>query len=143
MAKGPVKDVSEVPEVEALLAVERELSELISANPEFYENLKSIVERRNGLATLADKRVRELGVSCGPFIQVSVTEKIDIERLYDELGDEQFKAVGGYTEAVTEYHIDKTRFLSYVASKNVPEEVVKVCVKESPSYKAVPKYVLP
>lgn len=141
--KAPIAAPEEVPEVKALLEVEQELAEHIASQEAFYRKLVDLTTRRNALLPLADARVRELGVTCGPFVQIRSSQEVDVEKLYEELGDEAFKKCGGYTEQVTSYKLDKPRFLAFLKAEVIPKEVVEVCVSNKTQYKKVPPYELP
>lgn len=135
--------VEEVPEVLELLQTERELQALINSNPEFYKKLTALAATRNQLLSAAESKVKDLGVSCGPFNKLSETQKIDAEKLFEELGDEAFKDFGGYTETVVSYKVDRTRFLSYLQSGAIPKEVSDACVKNEQRYKKPDPYNMP
>lgn len=136
-------DESEVPEVEALICAEEDLKEHIAKDPKFYKRLLELVEKRNTLLQQAEKVVRGMGVACGPFHIHTQTTDINPEQLYDELGPDNFSSLGGYTETVTTYKIDRTRFLSHLEAGHVPKEVAESCVKLKTSYKKPDVYVLP
>ena len=139
----PVVAPNEVSEVQQLLEVEQEIMTLIQSNPGFYQQLQSLVQHRNELLVRADKTVREMKVTCGPFVKISESTKIDAEKLFEELGEEAFKDFGGYTETVVDYKVDRTRVLSHLASGQIPEEVAELCITTTPSYKAPKTYLLP
>ena len=149
MAKGNARKPSitvspeEIPEVQNLLAAEKEIAELISENPEFYRRLQELVEERNTLLQAAEKVVRSKGVTCGPFMKHSETLDINVEKLFDELGPDTFKEVGGYTETVTAYKIDRTRFTSHLDAGHIPEEIKESCTAPKLSYKKPDAYKLP
>ena len=138
-----VVDVGEVEEVAAFLHAEEELHQHIQSNPEYYAKLQQLVTTRNEILEDAEKRVRELNVTCGPIVKISETKKIDIEKLFEELGDADFKAVGGYTETIVDYKLDRPRFLSYAKSGTVPAEILESCVKDTASYTVPKPYKLP
>lgn len=133
----------EIPEVRELLEAEERIQELLATNPEFYKQLCDLVSERNQKLEAAEKVVRAQGVSCGPFTKKSETIFINAEKLFDELGEEGYKAVGGYTETVVEYKVDRTRFLTYLASNQIPEDVAAVCTEKRPSYSSPDAFHLP
>lgn len=149
MAKGNARKPSvtvspeEVPEVQDLLDTEKEIAELVATNPDFYRKLCELVEERNTRLQAAEKVVRASGVTCGPFLKHSETLDIDVEKLFDELGEEGFKEVGGYTEKVTVYKVDRTRFTSHLEAGHVPDEVKESCTAIKRSYKKPDPYKLP
>jgi hypothetical protein len=135
--------VTDVPEVQAFLTAEEELREHIKSNQAFYDQLCALAEKRNTVLQEADKIVRAKNVSCGPFQKKSETTYINVELLFDELGLDGFKAVGGYTEEVTTYKVDRDRFLAYLAAGHVPKEVAAVATENRPSYVKIDPYNLP
>lgn len=149
MAKGNARApkvmlaVEEVPEVGAFLEIDQKIRDLINENPGFYQRLRELVEERNTYLQAAEKIVRANLASCGPFNKISEKLDIDAEKLFDELGDEGFAQVGGYTEQITTYKIDRTRFTSLLHAGHIPEEVKESCTKVTPSYKKPETYVLP
>jgi small nuclear ribonucleoprotein (snRNP)-like protein len=138
-----VIEPSEVEEVQQLLGVERELQALIQSNPEFYGKLMTLSQHRNELLSNAEKRIRGMGVTCGPFVKLSESTKIDAEKLFEEMGETNFKEVGGYTETVVDYKVDRTRVLSYLESGVIPKEVADVCITTEQRYKKPNPYLLP
>lgn len=138
-----VVPVEEVREVEELIIAEEELQEHINSNPKFYKKLCDLADLRNARLEVAEKTIRGMGVSCGPFLVHTQTQDINVEQLYDELGPDNFASVGGYTETVTQYKIDRTRFIAYLKADQVPKEVAESCVKLKTSYKKPDHYVLP
>jgi hypothetical protein len=133
----------EVPEVLALHQVETHLKEFIEENSAFYEKFTQLVNDRNKCLKEAETVVRGLGVTCGPFCKISEGTKINTEKLFEELGDETFKELGGYTETVIDYKIDRARFLAYLESGMVPQEIADACVKTEVRYKAPDPYKIP
>lgn len=133
----------QIAEVKSFMDAEKELQAFIETNPGFYKRLSQLVEERNTRLEAADKVVRAHRVSCGPFTFLNTKRVVDAETLFNELGDDGFKAVGGYTEQRTHYAIDKDRFFAYVDAKQVPKEVVEVSVKEQAAFKVIPVYKLP
>lgn len=144
-ARSPriTKQPDEIPAVAELLKAEAELQEFIDNNKALYEQLRELIEMRNTKLEAAEKIVRAEGVTCGPFIKKSETTDINVEKLFDELGEDAFKTVGGYTETVTEYKIDRERFLSYLASGQIPDEVAEVCTKTKRSYTTPDPFKIP
>lgn len=133
----------EIPEVQELIEVEKAIEEHLSNNKEWYAQLQELVELRNTKLEQADKVVRPLGVSCGPFRWRSATENINAEKLYEELGLANFKNVGGYTETVTIFKVDRTRFQSHADRGDIPKEVKDAVLTKTNSYSKIDPYRLP
>ena len=136
-------DPVEVPEVAKLLEIETELQQLIASNPTFYGQLCKLAEERNTCLQNADKVVRASGISCGPFVKLTETTDVNVQQLEEELGMEGFRAVGGYTEEVTTYKIDRERFLAYLAAGHIPKAVAAATTSMKRSYKKIDPYKLP
>lgn len=136
-------DPTQIPEVMSFMSAEKELQEFIQSNPAFYRRLSELVEERNTKLEAADKTVRAHRVSCGPFTFLNTKRVVDPEMLFNELGEDSFRTVGGYTEQRTHYAVDKDRFFAYVDTNQIPKPVVDVAVKEQPAFKVIPVYKLP
>jgi hypothetical protein len=141
--KAKIVDPKEVTEVFELLNVERQIRALIDSNPVFYTTLATLSAQRNQLLDSAEVRVKELGVTCGPFVKLSESTKINPEKLFEELGESVFKDLGGYTETVVDYKVDRTRLLAFHKSGAIPKEVADACIKLEQRYKHPDPYLLP
>lgn len=141
--KKVVLAVEEVPEVAEYLQAQQDVEEYIAANQEWFDELRRLVELRNEKLEQAEKAVRPLGASCGPFQLHSETVRINAEKLYEWLGKDDFGSAGGYTETVVTYKVDRTRFLAHVARGDLPQEIVESVVSTSVSYKKPAPYTLP
>lgn len=118
--------VSSIPEVGAFTKIQRELETFKKNNPEFFEELNSIVERYNAALDLADKAVRAKQVSCGDFQLMSrPTVYYDAEKLCEELGEEAFIALGGTVKQVPEYAVEKHVLESNIVRGIIPDDIVK------------------
>lgn len=136
-------DPQQVPEVVSFMTAEQELQAFIATNPAFYKRLSDLVEERNVKLEAAEKVVRAHRASCGPFHFLNTKRVVDPEVLFNELGEDNFKLVGGYTEQRTHYAVDKDRFFAYVDTNQIPKPVIDVSVKEQPSFRVIPVYKLP
>lgn len=135
--------VDEVEEVAELMTVENQLRELIESNKEFYDRLVELVNLRNEKLEMAEKHVRSLGMSCGPFIKLSESQKINAEKLFEEIGADNFQNVGGYTEVVTAYKVDRARFLSIAQRGDIPKPILDEVLKTEVRFKKPDPYKLP
>ena len=127
----------------ALVEAERNLEEFINTHQEFYEAFRALITKRNQLLEDAVAQVRALDTSCGPIQKISESVKINAEKLFEELGADAFKELGGYTETVTDYKVDRTRFLAYLTSGTIPPEVEASCVNVEKRYKKPDPYKIP
>lgn len=132
-----------IPEVDAFVKADSALNDFIRKHRDIYEQLEALVQQHNTLLESADKAVRAADVTCGPFIRMSESQKINAEKLYEELGDEAFKQVGGYTETIVDYKVDRERVLAEAVKGTIPEEVAEVCIRKEVRYKKPAAYVLP
>jgi hypothetical protein len=114
----------EIQEVTDFLDIEQELQTLRADNPEVFRQLSDIVERYNAALELAEKAVRSLEVSCGPFDCYSSVPVYSGERMYEELGERLFLACGGTTVKSTDYKVDKAKVEAAIASGKVPADCV-------------------
>jgi hypothetical protein len=145
MAKPSITTVATnaVPEVEEFLKAFEALEQFKLANAIFMEALGQLSAQYNAALENAEKAVRSQGVSCGPFELYNYTTRYDTQRLYEELGREDFLKVGGKLETKTEYVVDKATLEMNIARNVIPAEVVEVVVKNSPTYHKPDKVVLP
>lgn len=140
--KGKRVPVAEIPEVQELEDLRQEIEALKARNPDVFMLLSDLVDRYNAALEVADKAVRERGVSCGPFDNFSVAVKYDPVKMFDELGEDLFLQVGGSTTTVTEYVIDAKRVEAAIAGKKIPDECVEHFRKIEKKYHKPPKRVL-
>lgn len=140
---GDHRPIEDFPEVVSFVEAQTSLEAFIEEHKDVYDEICRLASERNTLLEAADKVVRAAKVSVGPFNKLSESKKINPEKLYEELGETDFIKVGGYTETVRTYKVDKERFMALVAADQIPKDVVDVVVNESASYTVIPKYVLP
>jgi len=132
-------------EVLQLQEAEAAIKQHITQNEAWYQELRRLVEIRNSRMEQADKVVRASGTSEGPFMKLSESIKVDVDKLHDLMGD-AFNAVGGYTEEVTIYKIDRDRFFASVERE--PEgsdlrRVAEMVLTREQRYKRMSVYQLP
>jgi hypothetical protein len=136
--------VSKIPEVASFTKIREELESFKRNNPEFFEELGSLVERYNAALDAADKAVRAKQISCGDFRLMSKpTVYYDAEKLYEELGDELFVAFGGAIRQVTEYTVEKSVLESHIARGAIPQNIIKDIKSTRCRYDKPEKVVLP
>lgn len=135
MNKNSVPDDA-IPEVAAFIEAREKIERFKAAYPEVFEQLAPLVEVYNSTLQSAEKAVRALGVTCGPFVRYQESTKYDPEKLYDAVGHDGFLNVGGKTKTVTVYEVDKSRLEAFISSGALPKEVVEAVRTISPRYKA-------
>jgi len=129
------KAVSEeaIPEVAEFMEAERRIERLKEAYPEVFEQLDMLKEDFNTKLQAAEKAVRAQGVSCGPFTVMSKATTYDADKLFEELGRENFLKYGGIEKTITKYELDRARFEAAFAkgaiSKAVFESVKKITTR--------------
>lgn len=145
MPKPTIKSAQpqEFPEVIAFLEAYERLQEFKVANAAFYRQLEQLSSQYNDALENAEKAVRSKQVCCGPFDLYQFAVKYDSQRLYEELGREDFLKVGGKIETTTTYSVDKAALEMNISRNLVPQEVVEVVVKSTPNYHKPDKVVLP
>lgn len=134
-----------IDEVLQLEEAESAIRQHIAHNEGWYQELRRLVEIRNGRMEAADKVVRASGTSAGPFVKLSESIKVNVEQLHDLLGD-AFNSVGGYTEEVTVYKIDRDRFIASVEREPVDSDlrrVAEMVMTKEQRYKRLTSYQMP
>ena len=116
-------------EVDDFLVAQERYFQWQRAYPAAYEALMAIQQEYNATLEAAEKLCRAQGRSEGPFIIKSSRQNYDAEKLFDELGKDQFIAVGGVIENVVSYSVDKTVLQSKIASRKISPEVVEAISK--------------
>lgn len=135
MTKGKTVPENDIPEVKHFLEVQKQIESLKEGYPEVFERLGQLQQDYNQALEAAEKVVRGKQVSCGPFNLYQWQTTLDAEKLYEELGKDEFLKVGGKIQTVTTYDLDKNKFEAHVTAGTVPSEVVDVVKKTSPRYK--------
>ena len=111
--------VEECEEVQALLDCEKQIEEHVSMHPAWWEELKALIEERNSKLEAAEKAVRPTGMSCGPFLKLSESEKINPEKLYEELhSDAEMMRMTRNTTRIRAHHLCHPRFSYFVSSSH-------------------------
>lgn len=142
MSQTARMSVSKVPLVAELLEIEEEIKELKAKHPDLFAHLQELIDDYNDKLAAAEKEVRALGVSCGPFIASKTIVRYDAEKMFDELGQYLFLEAGGVIEKRAVYSIDKNKLEAAIASGVVPEESVSQFKTESHSYRTPKKMSL-
>lgn len=137
--KGPRLSIDEVPEVQEFLDIKQKLDELRIEHPDVFMVYADLVDRYNALLEKADNTVRSLEVSCGPFENFSVSHSFDAEKMYDELGEATFLAVGGKVGQRAYYEVDSATVTAAIAAGKVPEESIENFMTVKRSYRGPKK----
>lgn len=108
-----------------------------------FEELAQLAEVYNQTLEDAEKEVRSLNTSVGPFAVVGTQSTVDADKLFDELGMEDFQRVGGTVSFRRVLDVDKTVFETYAKSGAVHKDVLEVCYKKKNRYNVPKKIELP
>lgn len=135
-------EAEEIPEVSRFLETKEKISRMKEAFPEVFEQFEQLVETYNAELEAAEKAVRARKVSCGPFNLYQWQTKYNAEKLYDELGRDDFLRMGGSIKTIPVYEVDKNKLESYISSNKIKAEVVEVVKETSPRYKKPEKISL-
>jgi hypothetical protein len=144
MAKPTIKvlPVEDVPEVATFEEAKQRLVDFKEKHAKVFHDFEMIVAKYNASLEQAEKVVRAKEVSCGPFELYQHQTKYDPVKLYEELGREDFLAMGGEIGKTTTYSIDKTNFETRVARGDIPQEVAEAVTAHSPRYHIPDKIIL-
>lgn len=138
-----VLDPRTVPSVQRFLTARDQLDAFKAAHPTLLEELRELMSEYNAAAEAADKELRAQRASCGPFELLNVQVSFDAERLFTELGEEEFRNIGGKVSQVDVYEVDKTTVSALIQMGKIPPEIVAVVRKETPSYRKIQPCFLP
>ena len=117
-----------------------ELEHFMKEHEEVFEHFSALTEVYNTSLEQADKTMRaksleyDAGVSCGPFRFKNFRESVDADKLFEAVGDDRFRALGGRIVTVQKYTVDKDVFAARVAGKAVEQSVVDLVVAVTPVY---------
>ena len=137
----PTIDEQELPKVRRYLEVKEKIERFKRENRNVLDDYDELISEYNQSLEDAEKDVRIREVNCGPFVACGEMSKIDVDRLYDELGAEDFVKVGGIIETKQCLSIDKMKFKAMSAM--LPQEVLDGCVTHTIKYTAPKKVNLP
>lgn len=142
------KDVATVPvdnnrKVREFLAIEEQIQSFKANHYEVFQEFAHLLQRRNDALEDAEKEVRASNINCGPFVSCGVQTRVDVDQLYEELGEEGFMEVGGTVETKRVLGLNREKFDALVANNKVPEEVVDLCCASTTKYRAPHKIEMP
>ncbi len=139
MAKAKQVDPIDIPEVAEFINADEKLKEFKEQYTDIFETYSQLATDRNDKLEAADKIVRAMKVSCGPFDLYQTQTKLNAQNFFDAVGREEFLKLGGSISTTTNYEVDKKQFEAFVAQKKIPPSVVESVVETSPRYKVPPK----
>jgi hypothetical protein len=133
-SKPHVASVSEVPEVSAFVETLAQLEAFKTQNSMVFDQYEQIVGEYNQKLEAAEKMVRQLGVSCGPFDLYQFNTSYDPKALYDTVGHDRFLQVGGSVHTEKVYKVDKAKVEVAIQQGRVPPEAIEAFKTVSPRY---------
>lgn len=129
--------------VQQYLEVYERVQSFKAEHYEIFQEFAELLQEYNAALEAAEMEVRSHGVTCGPFSVCGETVKIDSERLYDELGEEDFAKVGGTKITMQVLLVDRSKFESLAERGDIPKEILDVVYRRTLRFKAPSKAELP
>jgi len=126
--------ISEIPEVSAFIETLAQLEAFKAQNSGVFEQYEQIIGEHNQKLEAADKMVRQLGVSCGPFDLYQYGTSYDPKALYDAVGHDRFLQVGGSNHTEKVYKVDKAKVEVAIQQNQIPNEAVESFKTVAPRY---------
>lgn len=105
-------------------------------NGQLMEEYGALLEEREQKRQAADKLVRALDVSYGPWDRYQERTSYNVDALVQLIGKKKFMEIGGTESTAIEYSIDGQKIELAIASKVIPAEIVPDVKTVSPSYHA-------
>lgn len=125
---------SQVPDVLNFLTAVAELETFRALHGDIFDQYAQLVERYNQTLEAADKKVRALGITCGPFDRYQTSTSYDPKALYDAVGHDRFLQVGGDVHTEKVFKIDKAKVEVAIEQGRIPQEAVDSFRTISPRY---------
>ncbi len=122
---------------------ERKLHDYMNENFQIFNEYEHLVREYNRTLEDAEKEVRALGKGEGPFVPVGQQVNIDVDRLYEELGEEHFLKFGGIIETKVVFNVDREKFERFADGGVIPKEVLDICYEKKPRFKVPKKLIMP
>lgn len=141
-SKGKRLGASEIQEVAELMSIKAEIDRFKMNHEAIFQEYSELTERYNSALEAAEKAVRAKGITCGPFINYSTRMTIDADKMYDEIGKEDFLKYGGRIVERTVYEIDNERVTRHIEAGDIPAEAAKEFMKVSRNYRKPDKLVV-
>jgi len=130
---------SDVPEVAEFLRVQEQMTALLKEHSDVVRQLREVGVRYNEALTAAHEKIRELGVTCGPFIEAGCS--YDAQMLLDELGEKKFLQIGGKVGQKKTAAIDKRTVEKAAGMNEIPKSLFEA--SRRPRFKKPAVFELP
>lgn len=125
---------SDIPEVQDYMEALEAFAEFKAHHKKIWTELMQHVDALNQARGAADKAVRPLMVSCGPWQLREVRENVDLDKLVEAVGPTVFKKAGGVIESKPVFKLDKDRLKAAVANNVLEAETVAAVTTQTPYY---------
>lgn len=142
MAKKTLS-VDEVPEVRKFMEAQQKLQRIKEAYPEASAAFAQVADEYNSSLQAAEKAVKAVACSCGPFQVISTAEAFDADMLYELLGQEVFLAIGGKMKTVRVVEIDKDRVNAALVNGKIDTNIADSARKLTTRFKRLAKVEIP
>lgn len=129
--------------VEAFLETERNLHRYMHEHYEVFETYEHLTAEYNRALEDAEKEARALGKTVGPFVTAGHQVNIDVDRLFEELGEDNFFKFGGIIETKRVYSLDREKFERAADSGAIPQEILDLCYEKKPKFRTPKRLVMP
>jgi hypothetical protein len=133
----------QIHEVVAFLDIKDRLEAFKEDYREVFQQFEALTEQYNAALEAAEMAVRMREVGCGPFDLFSFTTKYNAAALYDAVGPERFRELGGKTFTETQYEVDRARLEALIAAGRIEAHIVQAVRKVTPNFHKPEKAVLP
>jgi hypothetical protein len=97
---------------------------------------RALLDEREQKRQEADKLVRGLDVSCGPWKRYTETIRYDESALFQIVGKAKFLEIGGVIGTTSTYSIESSRIELAISTGTIPPATVNEFKKVTPMYRA-------
>lgn len=105
-------------------------------NSKVFKDYTELLEELEQKRQVADKLLRGLDVSYGPWERFSEQKVPNAQALYNLVGEQKFLELGGTISQQPIYDIDKEKLEVAIAAKKIPAEAANEVLKVTPKYRA-------
>lgn len=105
-------------------------------NSAIFQNYAQLLDEVEQKRQVADKLLRSLNASYGPWELFSEQRSYDAQALYNLVGEQRFLELGGRISQQTVYEIDKEKAEIAINAKKIPTEAVDSVRKITPKYRS-------
>jgi len=141
--------LEQIPEVLAHAEASIALNRFMNEHSDVFDQYVKLAITFNTTRESAGMRVREMcielghGVTCGPFVFKHFATKYNVQKLYDIVGEDAFRNMGGTVISVPTPQMDKKLIEVRIAQNVIAKEVRDAFVNDIPNYTQPEKVVVP